>query len=138
MALHDEAHDIGQARRQRRAERQAAEGREELDGRKPKGARPGTRVTQASRVAPERFPRAGENRKAEVTVWWGPMRKRTFVVAYGDVEAKLQRAAQNRQKARAVDQMSGDLLGESKRILARPGKPERWAAVSSVGRTGGR
>lgn len=138
MALHDEAHDIGQERRQRRAQRQAAEGAAELEGRKPVGARPGTRVTQASRVNPQRFPRAGENRKAELTVWFGPMRKRTFTVAYGDVEAKLQRAAQNRQRARAVDQMSGDLLGESRKILARPGKPERWAAVSSVGRTGGR
>jgi hypothetical protein len=138
MALHDEAHDIGQERRQRRAQRDAARGADELAGRKPVGARPGTRVTQASRVNPNRWPRAGENAKAELTVWFGPMRKRTFTVAMGEVERKLEQAARNHQRAVARAQMSGDLIGESRKIRSRPGKPERWAAVSSVGRTGGR
>lgn len=104
----------------------------EFKGSKPRGARPGTRVVQASKVDPGRFPADRRDPKADVTIWRGSMRRKKLAgIPHSKVRALIERQAANKVKAQAVDAMSGDLIAASFPVK-RIGKPERWTSWSSV------
>lgn len=104
----------------------------DMKGEKPRGAKPGTRVVQGSKVDPQRFPDAGRDPKADVTIWLGQMRRRKLTgVPHSKVRQLVERQAQNKVKAQAVDAMSGDLIAASFPVR-KIGKPERWTSWSTV------
>lgn len=102
------------------------------EGVKPKGGKPGERVVQGSKVDPQRWPEAGKDRKADVTIHRGNMRKRVMRdVPMDRVNALIQRQASNKVRAVARDAMSQDVVAQSFAVR-KIGKPERWTYLSSV------
>jgi hypothetical protein len=97
------------------------------DGIKPRGAKPGMRVGQASKEDPGRFPGKADP-MCDVVVWVGPARRKRYTVARSKLAQTMARHAGNHLKAKAYDAMSGDLVGESFTGSAGFNKPRRWAS----------
>ena len=64
----------------------------------------------------------------DVAVYSGPRVKKRYAIPKSRLPQAMARHAGNRVKAKAVEQMSGDVVGESFTVSGGWDKPRRWVS----------